>query len=93
MNKVKKVPLRQCIACRTQKPKRELMRIVRNPEGVLLFDSKGKMSGRGAYLCVSHECLHKAVKNKLFSRHLDADLGPELLAQLESLTGDDNLPG
>lgn len=90
MNKVKKIPLRQCISCRTQKPKRELMRIVRNSEGVLLYDSKGKMSGRGAYLCVSPDCLKKAVKNRLFSRHLETELDPELLAQLENLIGNDN---
>jgi len=88
--KDKKLPLRQCIACRTQKPKRELVRIVRNPDGILLYDAKGKMSGRGAYLCASSDCLKKAVKNKLFSRHLDSDLSPELRAQLESLLGDDN---
>jgi len=91
MSKIKKVPLRQCISCRTQKTKRELLRIVRNPEGSLLYDAKGKMSGRGAYLCLSSDCLKKAVKNKLFNRHLKAELEPELLAQLERLTGDDDL--
>lgn len=89
MNK-KKVPLRQCIACRSQKNKRELLRIVRNPDGELLFDAKGKLSGRGAYLCASAQCLQKAVKGKLFKRHLDTELDPSLLAQLEELVGDDS---
>jgi hypothetical protein len=89
MKKIKKVPLRQCIACKSQKSKRELLRIVRNPDGVLLYDPKGKMSGRGAYLCVSSACLQRAVKNRLFLRHLQVDLDPELLAKLESLIGDD----
>jgi len=66
------------------------MRIVRSPEGSLFFDSRGKASGRGAYLCVSSACLRKAVKNRLFARHLDVEPDAKLLAQLESLIGDDN---
>lgn len=89
MNKTKKLPLRQCIACRTQKPKRELLRIVRTPDSELLFDNRGKLSGRGAYLCVSSECLKKTVKNKLFKRHLDAEPDAALLSQLEGLISDD----
>jgi len=88
MNKVRKIPLRQCIACRNQKPKRELVRIVRNAEGQLLFDPKGKLPGRGAYLCVSADCLHKAIKENLFTRHLDSTPDPALLAELEDLIGD-----
>lgn len=88
--KAKKVPLRQCIACRAQKPKRELLRIVRDPQGVLSFDAKGKASGRGAYLCVSPACLQRAIKNKLFQRHLDTEPDPELLARLRDLLGDED---
>lgn len=88
MQKVKKIPMRQCIACRSQKPKRELMRIVRNPEGQLLLDLKGKLPGRGAYICVSGSCLHKATKENLFARHLDAKPDAGLLAELEDLIGD-----
>lgn len=87
--KAKKVPLRQCIACRTQRPKRELLRIVRTPDGVLQFDPKGKMSGRGAYLCVSLACLRKALKNKQFTRHLQVEPDAALVNQLEYLLGDD----
>lgn len=89
MKKPRKIPLRQCIACRTQRPKRELMRVVRSQEGELLLDHKGKLPGRGAYICVSADCLHKAVKGNLFARHLEVKPGPELLAELEHLLGDD----
>jgi len=88
MVKVKKIPMRQCIACRNQKPKRELVRIVRNNQGQLLFDQKGKLPGRGAYLCVSADCLRKAVKENLFARHLDIKPDAALLAELENLIGD-----
>mgnify|MGYP000981582716 FL=1 len=88
MNRTRKVPLRQCIACRTKRPKRELMRIVRTGEGELLLDHKGKMPGRGAYICVSAACLNKAVKEGLFARHLEVKPGPALLAELEYLLGD-----
>lgn len=89
MNKTRKIPLRQCIACRQQRPKRELVRIVRDPHGKLLFDPKGKTSGRGAYLCVSSQCLGAALKGKLFKRHLNVEPSPELVERLESLIGDD----
>lgn len=88
--KARKIPQRQCIACRTQKPKRELLRIVRNPQGVLSFDAKGKVSGRGAYICASTACLQKAIKNKLFQRHLSADPDQGLVAQLQNLLGYDD---
>jgi hypothetical protein len=88
MTKVRKIPQRQCIACRNQRPKRELVRIVRNAEGHLLFDPKGKLPGRGAYLCVSANCLHKAIKENLFARHLNSTPDPALLAELEHLIGD-----
>ena len=67
--KPKKIPLRMCVACREMKPKRDLMRLVRPPEdeeqgGKLLFDKRGKMPGRGAYLCRDYACLEKAIKAK-----------------------------
>jgi predicted RNA-binding protein YlxR (DUF448 family) len=55
-----------------------------------LFDARGKLSGRGAYLCVSADCLKKAVKNKLFKRDLDAEPDVGLMSQLEGLIFDDN---
>lgn len=88
MKKVRKVPLRQCIACREQKPKRELLRIVRNQDGELLVDYKGKVPGRGAYICPGASCLARAQKEKLFMRHLGVTPSAALLAELEDLLGD-----
>lgn len=90
--KTKRIPLRRCIACRRQLPKRELLRIVRTPEQILVYDSRGKISGRGAYLCGKRSCLDKAVKQNLFRRHLGLHPDDELLAVLEELStkGDEN---
>lgn len=63
----KKVPMRTCIACRAVKPKRELIRIVKNGTEISL-DRTGKMDGRGAYICDDAECLNKLKKGKLLSR-------------------------
>ena len=60
----KKLPVRRCVGCNTQKPKRELVRVVRSPEGEVSIDLTGKKSGRGAYLCPSAACLAKARKAK-----------------------------
>lgn len=60
---MKKIPMRTCVMCRQQKDKRELMRIVRTPEGKVAFDPTGKANGRGAYVCASEECLGN-IKNK-----------------------------
>ena len=64
----KKIPMRQCLGCRKIKPKRELVRVVRSPEGEVTLDFKGKSPGRGAYVCHSAECLKRAVKAKALSR-------------------------
>lgn len=60
----KHVPLRTCIMCRQTHPKRELVRIVRTPTGGVMVDEKGKMPGRGAYICRSVECWQKALSAK-----------------------------
>ena len=61
---MKKIPLRQCIGCGEMKNKREMIRVIKTPEGEILLDATGRKNGRGAYLCPSGECLKKAVKNK-----------------------------
>ena len=66
----KKIPMRQCLGCREMKPKRELIRAVKSPEGVVSLDFKGKMPGRGAYVCVNAECLKKAKKTRALERAL-----------------------
>ena len=65
---VKKIPARLCLGCQEQKPKKELERIVRSPEGEFSVDMTGKKSGRGAYICNSKECFEKAVKEHRFER-------------------------
>ena len=64
----KKVPMRQCLGCREMKPKKELVRVVRSPEGEVSLDLTGKKPGRGAYVCRNPECLAKARKAKRFER-------------------------
>lgn len=84
--KVKKVPQRQCVGCGQLKPKKELLRVVRTPDGVIEFDASpaGKKSGRGAYLCRSKDCLSKAVKGKRLERALEAPISDEVWAKLEA---------
>ncbi len=60
--KEKKVPMRMCVGCREMKPKKELLRVVRSPEGAVSIDTTGRKPGRGAYVCRSAECLKRAIK-------------------------------
>lgn len=64
----KKIPMRQCLGCREMKPKRELIRVVRSPEGEISLDFKGKAPGRGAYICPAPACLKQAIKAKTLER-------------------------
>ena len=67
----KKIPMRKCTGCGEMKPKKELIRVVRSPEGAISLDATGKSSGRGVYICRSAECLKKARKSNALSRSLD----------------------
>ena len=80
--KTKKVPQRSCIGCGEKKNKSEFIRIVRTPEGELVLDKTGKMPGRGAYLCLSEECLKKAVKKRTIERALGVEVNDDLLVIL-----------
>ena len=79
----KKIPMRQCLGCREMKPKKELIRVVRSPEGTIGLDFKGKAPGRGAYLCRSGECLKKAVKSKALERAFSAQIPEEVYERLQ----------
>ena len=79
----KKSPMRQCLGCREMKPKKELIRVVRSPEGALSLDFRGKAPGRGAYVCPDPACLRKARKSKALERAFDCAISPELYAALE----------
>lgn len=78
----KKIPMRQCVGCREMLPKRELVRIVRTPEGELTVDSKGKLNGRGAYICPKEACLRRAQKAKALERNLQVSIPEEIYTQL-----------
>jgi hypothetical protein len=78
----KKIPVRQCIACRQEKPKNELVRVIRTPEGNICIDKTGRMNGRGAYICMSMDCYKKAVKTKTIERSLKVQISDEVYEQL-----------
>ena len=80
----KKIPMRQCLGCREMKPKRELIRVVRSPEGAISLDFCGKANGRGAYVCPSPDCLKKAVRAKALERALETPIPDEIFAQLQA---------
>lgn len=80
----KKIPMRQCLGCREMKPKRELIRVVRSPEGAISLDFRGKANGRGAYVCPSPDCLKKAVRAKALQRALETPIPDEIFAQLQA---------
>ncbi len=81
--KPKHIPIRTCVACRESDPKRELLRVVRLPDGTVQYDAKGKASGRGAYVCASEECIKLAQKRKAFERSLKVAACPaELFVSL-----------
>ena len=79
----KKIPQRQCMGCRERKPKRELIRVVRTPEGVVNLDFGGKMNGRGAYVCPDAECLKKAIRSKALERSLEVEIPEQVIARLQ----------
>ncbi len=79
----KKIPQRQCMGCRERKNKRELIRVVRQPDGQVSLDFGGKMNGRGAYICPNPECLKKAIRAKSLDRSLDVTIPEEVYVRLE----------
>ena len=79
---MKKVPERTCIACRSAKPKNELIRVVRDPEGAISLDFTGKKNGRGAYICKDKACLAKCVKSKALYRALNCKVDSEVYERL-----------
>ena len=81
--KPKKVPQRQCVGCMEMKPKGELIRVVKSPEGEISLDITGKKNGRGAYVCKSKKCLEKAIKAKKFHRAFETNIPDSVVASLE----------
>ena len=89
MQKKRKIPQRTCIGCRTVRPKRDLVRIVRTPEGEVLLDSTGKRSGRGAYVCPDESCVEQAFRKKQLERALEVTITPEVIDRLRDELGRD----
>ena len=78
----KKIPMRQCVGCGEMKAKKELIRVLKTEDGVLL-DATGKKNGRGAYICANPECLKKARKSKGLERSLKVAIPDEVYDNLE----------
>ena len=81
--KPRKIPMRMCVGCREMKEKRDLIRVVRSPEGEVSLDPTGKKNGRGAYVCRNSECLKAARKAKRIERALECQIPDEVYDRLE----------
>ena len=80
--KTRKTPMRMCVGCREMKEKREMIRVVRSPEGDVSLDPVGKKPGRGAYVCRDAQCLRRAIRQRQLERQLQAEITPEVSAML-----------
>ncbi|MBQ5833762.1 MAG: YlxR family protein [Clostridia bacterium] len=85
--KIKKIPMRQCLGCNEHKPKRELLRVVRGPEGDVSLDFTGKKSGRGAYICRDVKCLRRARKSRRIERNLECEIPEAVYDSMEQELG------
>lgn len=83
MPKIKKTPLRQCIACSELIDKREMLRIVKNSEGKIFLDFSGKANGRGAYICNKPDCVKKLRKNRLLNRVFSCQVDESVYTAIE----------
>ena len=81
--KVRKIPVRQCMGCNEHKPKQELLRVVRSPEGEISLDFTGKKNGRGAYLCRDVKCLRRARKSRRIDKVLETEIPDEVYDRME----------
>ncbi|MDH8676587.1 YlxR family protein [Fusibacter bizertensis] len=80
---MKKIPMRKCIACGVQKPKKELIRVVKNNENEVFVDFTGKANGRGAYICKDKACFDLAIKKNAFNRALETKIEDEVFEKLK----------
>ena len=79
----KKIPLRLCVGCQEMKPKLELIRVIKTPEGEVTLDATGRKNGRGAYICPSMDCLKQAMKSRGLERSLKMSIPDTVYQQLE----------
>ena len=84
----KKIPMRQCVGCGSMKTKKEMMRVLKTAEEEIILDTTGKKNGRGAYLCVSMECLQMARKNRGLERSFKMSIPNEVYDNLEKEFGE-----
>ena len=82
---MKKIPLRTCMGCNEKRPKKELIRIVKQKDGNVEVDQTGKTEGRGAYICNNIECLDKVIKTKRLERTLDIQISEETYKNLRGV--------
>ena len=85
---MKKIPLRTCMGCNEKKPKKELIRIVKDKQGNISIDRTGKADGRGAYICDSIKCLEKVIKSKRLTKVLEKDISEEVYNNLRGVIVD-----
>lgn len=83
MAAVKKIPMRMCLGCGEMKPKKELIRAVKSPEGEISMDLTGKKSGRGAYICRNTECFRKARKARRFEKTFSCQISEQVYDAME----------
>lgn len=88
--KQRKIPMRMCLGCQEMKPKKELIRVVKNKDNDISVDFTGKKSGRGAYVCRSIACFEKARKAKRFERAFEAPISDEVYDTLKQQLEDEN---
>ena len=84
----KKIPMRMCVGCGEMKGKKEMMRVLKTPEGPIVLDMTGRKNGRGAYLCRNLDCLRKAEKNKGLERSFKMNIPDEVYRNLEKEFGE-----
>ena len=84
----KKIPTRKCVGCGEMRDKKEMIRVIKTPEGEICLDVTGRANGRGAYICNSAECLKKAVKNRGLEKSLKAQIPGDILEQMNKELGE-----
>ncbi len=83
MPAIRKIPMRTCIACREEKPKKEMLRVVKNAAGEIRLDFSGKLPGRGAYVCGNGDCIRKLRKYRLLNKAFSMQVGEEVYDAIE----------
>lgn len=87
--KAKKIPMRTCVVTKEKREKKDLLRIVRTPEGEVIIDLTGKSNGRGAYITKSIEVLEKAKKTKVLDKNLEVEIPSSIYQKIENIINND----